>query len=186
MTAKTLFGELCLRADARPETGVGHLMRCLALAQAWQDRGGNAVFVTASETPALLARLDREGCEVHRLQAAPASTADAAETVAVAAQRAAAWIVADGYAFSPDYLQSLRRENGQLLVIDDLAAQDLTAAQLIVNPNLQPPLASLAGGQLAPILPPNDGFFEPVTFIGAVPPAPAPNWMNGWTSFPQN
>jgi hypothetical protein len=56
----------------------------------------------------------------------------------------------------------------------------------IVNPNLQPPLASLAGGQLAPIQPPNDGFFEAVTFIGAIPPAPAPNWMDGWTSFPQN
>jgi hypothetical protein len=56
----------------------------------------------------------------------------------------------------------------------------------IVNPNLQPPLASLAGGQQAPIQPPNDGFFEAVTFIGAVPPAPAPNWMEGWTSFPQN
>jgi hypothetical protein len=56
----------------------------------------------------------------------------------------------------------------------------------IVNPNLQPPLASLAGGQLAPIQPPNDGFFDAVTFIGAVPPAPAPNWMAGWTSFPQN
>jgi hypothetical protein len=54
-------------------------------------------------------------------------------------------------------------------------------------PNFQPPsIASLAGGQLAPILPPNDGFFETVTFIGAVPPAPAPNWMDGWTSFPQN
>ena len=56
----------------------------------------------------------------------------------------------------------------------------------IVNPNLQPPLASLAGGQLAPITPPNDGFFEVTTYIGAVPPAPAPNWMDGWTSFPQN
>jgi hypothetical protein len=54
-------------------------------------------------------------------------------------------------------------------------------------PNFQPSsLASLAGGQLAPIQPPNDGFFEAVTFIGAVPPAPAPNWMDGWTSFPQN
>jgi hypothetical protein len=56
----------------------------------------------------------------------------------------------------------------------------------IVNPNLQPPLASLGGGQLAPIQPPNDGFFEAVTFIGAVPPAPASNWMDGWTAFPQN
>ena len=55
------------------------------------------------------------------------------------------------------------------------------------NPNFQPSsIATLAGGQMAPIQPPNDGFFEAVTFIGAVPPAPQPNWMAGWTSFPQN
>jgi hypothetical protein len=54
------------------------------------------------------------------------------------------------------------------------------------NPNFQPSsTATLAGGQMAPIQPPNDGFFEAVTFIGAVPPAPADNWMTGWTSFPQ-
>ena len=54
-------------------------------------------------------------------------------------------------------------------------------------PNFQPTsIATLAGGQIAPIQPPNDGFFEAVTFIGAVPPAPAPNWMDGWTAFPQN
>jgi hypothetical protein len=55
------------------------------------------------------------------------------------------------------------------------------------SPHFQPSsIASLAGGQLAPIQPPNDGFFDAVTFIGAVPPAPAENWMHGWTSFPQN
>jgi hypothetical protein len=55
------------------------------------------------------------------------------------------------------------------------------------DPNFQPSgVATLAGGQLAPIQPPNDGFFEPVTFIGAVPPAPAPDWTRGWTSFPQS
>ncbi len=54
------------------------------------------------------------------------------------------------------------------------------------NPNFQPTgVATLAGGQLAPIQPPNDGFFEAVSYIGAVPPAPADNWMSGWTSFPQ-
>lgn len=54
------------------------------------------------------------------------------------------------------------------------------------NPNFQPSgVATLAGGQLAPIQPPNDGFFEAVTFIGAVPPAPADNWMAGWTNFAQ-
>jgi hypothetical protein len=55
------------------------------------------------------------------------------------------------------------------------------------NPNFQPSgIATLAGGQLAPILPPNDGFFDAVTFIGAVAPAPEANWMAGWTAFPQN
>ncbi len=54
------------------------------------------------------------------------------------------------------------------------------------SPNFQPTsVATLAGGQLTPVQPPNDGFFSPVTFIGAVAPAPAENWMAGWTSFPQ-
>jgi hypothetical protein len=54
------------------------------------------------------------------------------------------------------------------------------------NPNFQPTsVATLAGGQLTPIQPPNDGFFEAVTFIGAVPPAPADDWTRGWTAYPQ-
>ena len=54
------------------------------------------------------------------------------------------------------------------------------------NPVFQPSgVATLAGGQITPIQPPNDGFFEAVSFIGAVPPSPADNWMTGWTAFPQ-
>ncbi len=62
-----------------------------------------------------------------------------------------------------------------------------TACSNHAAPNFQPSgIATLAGGQLAPIQPPNDGFFEAVTYIGAVAPAPSANWMDGWTSFPQN
>jgi hypothetical protein len=54
------------------------------------------------------------------------------------------------------------------------------------SPDFKPTsIATLAGGQLAPIQPPNDGFFEPVTFIGAVPPPPEDDWTQGWTSYPQ-
>jgi hypothetical protein len=54
------------------------------------------------------------------------------------------------------------------------------------NPNFQPTsIATLAGGQMAPAQPPIDGFFEAVTFIGAVPPAPADDWTRGWTNFAQ-
>ena len=30
-------GPLILRADATPQMGSGHVMRCLALAEAWRD-----------------------------------------------------------------------------------------------------------------------------------------------------
>jgi hypothetical protein len=82
------------------------------------------------------------------------------------------------------YITSGRFPNIRLGVDPGLSA---AACSDHTHPNFQPSsIASLAGGQLAPIQPPNDGFFEAVTFIGAVPPAPSPNWMDGWTSFPQN
>jgi len=37
------------RADANAQMGTGHLMRCLALAQAWQDASGHPIFVMAAE-----------------------------------------------------------------------------------------------------------------------------------------
>jgi hypothetical protein len=51
-------------------------------------------------------------------------------------------------------------------------------------PNFRPAsLATLAGGQLGPATPPNDGFFEVTTFIGALSPDPLEDWTQGWTNF---
>lgn len=46
-------------------------------------------------------------------------------------------------------------------------------------------VATLAGGQVTPAVPPNDGFFEVTTYIGAFSPEPDRNWAAGWTAFPQ-
>ena len=36
---------LVIRVDASTQIGTGHLMRCLALAQAWKDAGGQVTFI---------------------------------------------------------------------------------------------------------------------------------------------
>jgi hypothetical protein len=56
-----------------------------------------------------------------------------------------------------------------------------------LNPNFRPSsIATLAGGQMAPATPPNDGFFQVTTFIGALSPDPLQDWTReGWTDFAQ-
>jgi hypothetical protein len=84
------------------------------------------------------------------------------------------------------YIASGRFPNIRTTATDSEVGVSAAGCSNHENPNFQPSgVATLAGGQMAPIQPPNDGFFEAVTFIGAVPPAPADNWMSGWTSFPQ-
>ncbi len=150
MSAAPLFGPLCIRADAGPSMGIGHLMRCLALAQAWQDRGGAVTFVTATGEPALLSRLIREGFAVHELKALPGTDADAGETLAAAAKAAAGmagsgWLVVDGYQFPTNYLRALKAGNYGLLAVDDLATIDLQAADLVLNQNKQATAGMYAG-----------------------------------------
>ena len=72
---------MLIRADATLQMGTGHVMRCLALAQAWQDANGGAVtFLSAPLPPALESRLRGEGMAVAALTAEPGSEADASET----------------------------------------------------------------------------------------------------------
>ena len=39
---------LLIRADAGEQMGTGHIMRTLALAQAWQDTGGGVRYAMAA------------------------------------------------------------------------------------------------------------------------------------------
>ncbi|MGQ0429830.1 MAG: UDP-2,4-diacetamido-2,4,6-trideoxy-beta-L-altropyranose hydrolase [Gammaproteobacteria bacterium] len=137
MTADTLFGPLVIRADASPAAGIGHLMRGLALAQSWQDRGGMVQFVAAEPPPALAARLEREGFPLTVNSATPGGRADAAATLAVAKALDCRWLVVDGYDFGPDYLAALKAGGPSLLVVDDFANSRLGPADLVLNQNLQ-------------------------------------------------
>src|SRR5262245_47860447 len=101
---------LLLRADAGCRMGTGHVMRCLALAQAWQDAGGRAVFALAGESLPLENRLESEGCPVERLTAEAGSESDARQTTSIARRLGAEWVVVDGYQFGSTFQRVLKDE----------------------------------------------------------------------------
>jgi UDP-2,4-diacetamido-2,4,6-trideoxy-beta-L-altropyranose hydrolase len=131
-------GSLLIRADADTRMGTGHVMRCLALAQAWQDSGGIVEFLTACDVPNILARLRTEDVRVTPLASAAGSEADAAETAARARESGAAWAVVDGYQFSSAYQRSLKRAGVKILWVDDYGHATPYSADVILNQNLYP------------------------------------------------
>src|SRR3954470_21006433 len=100
---------LMIGGDASEQMGAGHIMRCLALSKAWQDSGGRVTFASAAMMPALEQRLQNEGCEVVRLGTDVSSEQDMQCSAAVARERAADWVVVDGYGFGPPYHKALRQ-----------------------------------------------------------------------------
>jgi UDP-2,4-diacetamido-2,4,6-trideoxy-beta-L-altropyranose hydrolase len=126
---------LLIRADANVEIGTGHVMRCLALAQAWQDIGGSVIFVSASSTPAILERLKAENCEVTVIGAAAGSSDDADDTCRIAESQNVEWLVLDGADFHSTYQQTVRTTGRRILYIDDFGECDYYSADLILNQN---------------------------------------------------
>ena len=127
---------LIIRADAGSQIGTGHVMRCLALAQAWQRRGGRIVFVISVPVAALETRLQAEGISVVYLSAQPGSDKDAVQTAALARQMPGAWVVVDGYHFNTSYQRIIKESGQHLLVIDDHGHAQQYCADIILNQNL--------------------------------------------------
>ncbi|MFY9948085.1 MAG: UDP-2,4-diacetamido-2,4,6-trideoxy-beta-L-altropyranose hydrolase [Candidatus Sulfotelmatobacter sp.] len=129
-------GILLIRADANIAMGTGHVMRCLALAQAWQDAGGRAVFAMAETTPSLERRMADERAGIKRIAAIPASASDAQETVNIAKRIEADWIVVDGYHFGEHYQSVIKASDCRLLFVDDNGHAAHYSADLVLNQNL--------------------------------------------------
>lgn len=127
---------LIIRADANWKIGTGHIMRCLALAQAWQDHGGKAVFITQCDSLALKRRLFDEGFHVVDLQNCYSAKDDLEQTIRVLDLHPGAWLVLDGYHFDSEYQLQIKKIGHPLLVIDDMAHLDHYYADIILNQNI--------------------------------------------------
>lgn len=127
------MSRLVVRADAGPGIGLGHVMRCIALAQAWSESGGDVVFATAGAPPPVAERLRAEG---FGLVGVPARHPDPRDLGAVEPllPPPTSWIAVDGYHFDDAYREQLRRTGARVLSIGDGGAP-IRAADAVLNQN---------------------------------------------------
>jgi UDP-2,4-diacetamido-2,4,6-trideoxy-beta-L-altropyranose hydrolase len=111
-------------------------MRCLALAQAWQDAGGHVVFAMAESTPAIDQLLRSEGMEIVQFKVSPNTVQDARDVSALACDREATWVVVDGYRFDSKYQHNLKSAALKVLFVDDLGQCEHYSADLVLNQNV--------------------------------------------------
>ena len=126
---------IVIRADATPSIGTGHVMRCLALAQAWERVERRAVFVGHITVPWVRERLRKEGVSVTYLEGDVAPEQDASILLDEVSGYDASWVVLDGYHFSLECQKTVRNAGHQLMVIDDYNHLPEYCCDILLNQN---------------------------------------------------
>jgi UDP-2,4-diacetamido-2,4,6-trideoxy-beta-L-altropyranose hydrolase len=131
---------LLIRADASIQTGMGHLMRCLALAQACQAHGGEVVFLSHCQSLAVRQQIRDLGFDLIALKESHPAPTDLRVTLSTFAQLTAdrwqstsAFLVLDGYHFDSAYQRAVQEAGYTLLVIDDTGHLPRYDADVLLN-----------------------------------------------------
>jgi UDP-2,4-diacetamido-2,4,6-trideoxy-beta-L-altropyranose hydrolase len=124
---------IIFRADGNSTIGVGHLMRCSAVAKAAAAAGEEVCFLVSPDSGTEL--LTKQGFAVHRMKKGGALGWDPDEAVsAIAALRPSA-VLADTYRVDDTALKKLA-DAAELVYLDDLYAFDYPV-RTIINYNLE-------------------------------------------------
>lgn len=128
-----------VRADSSSDIGIGHIMRCLALAEAMHAKGTNVSFICRDFAGNIADYIASKGFRVDMLatptqQFTNASTLrhaswlgvdmrqDVEETLDILnKQPAVDWLIVDHYALDEKWQQRVREKSNKIAVIDDLA-----------------------------------------------------------------
>lgn len=141
-----------IRADAGPEIGGGHLMRCLTLAEEARRRGHTVGFVVNRGAMTKRVRDAGFACaelepEAHRSEDLPAHAAwlscpwrkDAAACAAIIAAEKTDWLVWDHYGLDARWVDAVRAADPALriLALDDLDDRPLASDLLLDAARIQ-------------------------------------------------
>lgn len=126
---------LLIRVDSTYESGMGHFMRTLALAQKWQNEKGDIYFLI-NDNEYLKKRIYKEKMNYLINPFQSGSVDDSKFLVKVVSEKNISWCIIDGYVFKENYFDFLRKNNLNFLIFDDDGGFSHYNSNIILNQNL--------------------------------------------------
>lgn len=131
------LNKLLIRADACMISGTGHVMRMIALAQAYLRCGGKVSMASVNCPPQLVKRVLGYGITHYSINATqPGGADDAQLTLELAKELGVQWLVLDGYHFDYAYQKCVKKSGLSLLCTDDHGYSNRWYCDAILNQNL--------------------------------------------------
>lgn len=123
---------IAIRVDGNETIGMGHVMRCLSLADALSRRHGARVVFVTRDFPAGARRIERADYTVLTLRAEALWTEDRDTLVELAGREGLDAIVTDLRELEPGYLTALKSTGAAVAVIDEWGRKEIDA-DLLTN-----------------------------------------------------
>jgi UDP-2,4-diacetamido-2,4,6-trideoxy-beta-L-altropyranose hydrolase len=143
--------KITFRVDASTQMGIGHVMRCLALAEVLQENGANVGFICRKHDGNLIDKIRTYGFNVSELELLQdvqtdnklahsywlgvTQQHDAKECINILQLEKVDWLIVDHYALDEDWHNELNKYCNKLMVIDDIADRKFQC-DVLLNQNL--------------------------------------------------
>lgn len=129
---------LVIITEDGPGIGLGHAMRCLAMAQACKTAGGIVIFATAPTNSNVRYQFGIQGrildYSPEEVLHSPGSIADKLNGLCLTAQNT--WFLVDGYNYTQDEIDALQQVGYKVAKFSDAQQDKVDKVDLIISPHL--------------------------------------------------
>lgn len=130
MGSKAIF-----RVDGGANIGLGHIIRCLTLAEGLKERDIQSIFITKDIDPNVKKKVIGKGHLIEGLPFGIDLEDDLRLTINLVKQHQPDLVVTDSYEIDQHYLEQLKKLNVTLMSIDDLAQLHF-CSDIVLNQNI--------------------------------------------------
>jgi UDP-2,4-diacetamido-2,4,6-trideoxy-beta-L-altropyranose hydrolase len=152
------MARLWIRTEASPTLGLGHFMRCFAIAEAAHAQGWKVSFILNSASESAQKHMAAIGANWVQVQSRIGSQADGSGLRTLISSHH--WLIIDSYSATADYIAAMY-DHCRVLVMDDLAKLSHIRAHMVVNAataaktlpygDIAPQVVACLGPRYAPI-----------------------------------